>query len=91
MQSGGFMNDASDIIKVINLLNKVPKIMPKIINKPEDLTKKVSLNDMIKTVDTSKIFIKNSRNRNNSNKQGKKRYYESNYVFRKWRNFIKWN
>ena len=69
MQSGEFMIGASDIINLINLLKKLSKIMPKIINKAENLTKKVSLNDMIKTVDTSKIFIKNSWNRNNSNKQ----------------------
>ena len=68
IQSGGFMIGASGIINLINLLKTCVKILPKVINKAEYLTKKVTVSYMIKTVDTSKNFIKISWNRNNFNK-----------------------
>ena len=68
IQSGGFMIGAYDIINLINLLKTCVKILPKVINKAEYLTKKVTVSYMIKTVDTSKNFIKISWNRNNFNK-----------------------
>ena len=68
IQSGGFMIGAYDIINLINLLKTCVKILPKVINKAEYLTKKVTVSYMIKTVDTSKNFIKISWNRNNLNK-----------------------
>ena len=34
------------------------RILPKIANKAEDVPKKVTVNNIIKTVDTSKNFIK---------------------------------
>ena len=48
-QSEEYLTDTSAITDFID----PRKILPKIANKPEDLSKKVTLNDIIKTVDTS--------------------------------------
>ena len=68
IQSGRFMIGAYDIINLIKLLKTCLKILPKVINKAEYLTKKGTVNYMIKTADTSKYFIKISWNRNKFSK-----------------------
>ena len=54
IQSGGFLTDISGITDFIDR----PKILAKVANKAEDLSKKWTLNDIIKTGGTSKNFIK---------------------------------
>ena len=53
--SGGFLTDISGIIDSID----PRKILPKSANKAEDFSKKLTFNDILKTADTSKKFIKN--------------------------------
>ena len=50
MQSGGY-------IGMSNPINPI-KVLSKVANKGEDLSKKVKLNDIIKTVDICKSFLK---------------------------------
>ena len=61
--------------------------MSKFFNKVEDLSNKVMLNPVIKTADTSRKLLRDLKkkisNRNNSIKKWNKRYYKSNWVFRK--------
>ena len=58
VELGGFMISAFDIINLINPF----KTLPKIINKADELSKKVILSDTIKTVNTSENIIKASKN-----------------------------
>ena len=53
MHSGGYIGMSNPI----NTINPI-KVLFKIANKGEDLSKKVKLNDIIKTVDICKSFLK---------------------------------
>ena len=68
IQSGGY----TGMFNPINSITPI-EVLSKTANKAEDLSKKVTFNDIIKTVDISKKFYKRFLesfwDRNNSNKQ----------------------
>ena len=75
LELGGFVGN------ILEAFFDPPKTIKKIINKAGELSKKVTLNDMIETANFPKNVINASKKvfgGNNPNKQWNKRYYESN-------------